>query len=258
MPRGKSRGYFHKLRRFHQLDQTEYRPRFLAAAIGPGQVAVATQDRRRPLLDKLGLREPPKSHHFVHHETRRKVAMIGDKNAGQAIRDRGCAAEITLEVENRDQLAAHVGETRHPAARARYSRYCRRISKDLARLVSRRNKFLTTEAKRDSHFFRIRRDSGTMTGGGSAAATLEFEQQLEGLVDQAAQSFRLHRLIIPPTPGVYRRPGRLLRPASPGRRPRPGACPISGPWFHPWSSPSRRGWPRLPDCATARGWPGTR
>ena len=149
-----------------------------------GEEPVAAHHGGWRVTAELGFGEATEPQHLVHQQARRDLAVVHDHDPRAARGRGGAAAEELPQVEDRQDLAAHVGDAPQPWPRARHPGQRRRHAQDLAGLVARNEVGLAGHPQGDPDPF---------TGGGAvvrhlrrhrATAPLEFGEQVEGLVAQ--------------------------------------------------------------------------
>src|SRR6185312_6288202 len=157
------------------------------------------------------------------------------------------------QVDDRQQLAPHVGETLDPALGARHARGARGHAEHLAGLLARHQVQVAGHAQRHPDPLAPRRGLLVQLRGHGTPAPLEFGEQLEGPVPEGLQlgldDFWLTHVFGARTAGaravwvtrtaspVPWRPADRATPASPCSRPLPAAGPRSGRSPGPWRSP---------------------
>jgi hypothetical protein len=149
------------------------------------EITFATHHRRRRITGKFGLREAAEAEHLVDDEAGGHFPVIYNNDAHVARIRRDARAQVLPQIEDRQQLAAHVRDALHPGLGAGHAREARGHREYLARLFARGEIQLARHAKRDTHPLARTRVLGCRRGGDRATASLELCEELEGPVAQA-------------------------------------------------------------------------
>src|SRR5271168_1391012 len=171
-----------------QTLQTEHRPDLAAAAKGARKITVAAYDRRRCFGVEFRFRKPPEPQHLIHHQAGRNVPMIDHYYPRVAPRHARAAAEELPQVQHRHERSANVCQPPHPILCARNPRYHRGIAQHLAGFFPGGQKSLPAHAKGYAHPFLPRAGFRNTLRRHRAAAFLQFLEQFEWSVAQAAQA----------------------------------------------------------------------
>src|SRR5450755_5011747 len=119
------------------LPQAQHRPLLTAAPKRARQIALALRKRLRSLAAELSFGKTPEAQYFIDHKPRRNIAMIDDQDA-RISRHRGrAAAQELAQIDDRQEMAAHVGETLDPGFRSRHACKARRHARHFAGLLAR-------------------------------------------------------------------------------------------------------------------------
>src|SRR5690606_19007661 len=177
------RGGLQERRRLHQPEQVEHRPALVSSLVGASEVAIAAHHGRRPAVAVLLRQEAPEAEHLVHHQPGGNLAMVHGDHARLPLERRAAAPQEHLEIDERQEVPAQVRDAEHPALRPRHPRRRFRQHEHLADLLPRRDEPLLAEAKADADPFG-RGPVHRVTGDRGAAAPLELQEELEGVVDE--------------------------------------------------------------------------
>src|SRR5690606_4783933 len=93
-----------------QLAEAETRPNFRTLHESPVEIVVATNHGRGYLRLPIVIPESADAEDLVDDEPRRNVAAGGDEDAAASIEHGAAGAEKCLQVDDRQQLAADVGD----------------------------------------------------------------------------------------------------------------------------------------------------
>src|SRR3954468_10634157 len=103
-----------------QAAQAKHRPGFCAASKRARQIALAARDGRRGGAGKFTVRKTSKSQYLIDQQARRHLTMVRNDHARTAADVRHATAEECSQVDDRKQLASHVGHTANPRLGARH------------------------------------------------------------------------------------------------------------------------------------------
>ena len=176
---------------FDEIEQVEHGPGLVAPLVRPAEEAVAANDGLRCLAREFMVTEATEPEHLVHDETGRHFAVVDGYDARRAPQGRPAAPQKQFDVDQRQQVAAQIGDSQQPAARARHTSHRIREHQDLADLVAIRDELLVTDAKPDADPLG-RNVAGPLAGMRRAAAPLHFPEQLERMFDECREIRRRH------------------------------------------------------------------
>src|SRR5690606_20072585 len=171
-----------------QLAEAETRPNFRTLHESPVEIVVATNHGRGYLRLPIVIPESADAEDLVDDEPRRDVAAGGHEDAAASIEHGAAGAEKRLQVDDRQQLAADVGDAAQPELRARHAGDRIRHRQYLAHVAASGDEVLVADPKADAGPFVGGRGAAVTRGGRCPREALELEQQLERTFPQACEA----------------------------------------------------------------------